>query len=277
MRLPSFTDIRLFLKYYSGAGTVYDAHSPFIYQFIVEVLDTSKDFYIHEDIENLRQKLTRINKEIDFKELGAGSKINHSSKRNIKDIARTSATSAKDGKILFNLAIHQQARTILELGTSLGLGTSYLASASSSAQAHTIEGDPASAYMAQRNFDLLGMKNIKLHEGSFDVILPELLKKIKSVDLVYIDGDHTYEGTIKYFNILKDHMSSDGVMVLDDIYWSGEMERAWSEIIEDKKVRVSIDIYSKGFIFFSSDIKTESRHFKYIPTKFKPWRIGLFS
>jgi len=277
MRLPSITDIGLFFKYYSGAKTLYDAHSPFIYQFITEVLDTKKSFYIHEDIENLRQKLIKINKEVDYKELGAGSKVNQSSKRNIKDIARTSATSSKDGKILFNLAIHQQASTILELGTSLGIGTSYLASASSSSQVHTIEGDPASAYIAQRNFDLLGFKHIELHEGAFDDILPQLLPAIAPIDLVYIDGDHTYMGTLKYVNLLKNHMSTEGVMVLDDIYWSKEMERAWSEIIMDEQVKASIDIYSKGFVFFSSEIETESRHFKYIPTRFKPWRIGLFS
>jgi predicted O-methyltransferase YrrM len=277
MRWPSMSDINLMFRYYASARTVYDAHSPFFYNFIKEVLDTEKVYYVHEDIENLRQKLSRINKEVEFKELGAGSKIDNSTHRNVKDIARNSATSSKDGKILFNLVIGQQPETILELGTSLGIGTAYLASAAKSAQVFTIEGDPASAYIAQRNFDLLGLKNIHLKEGAFDDVLHDLIPSISPIDLVYVDGDHTYESTIRYFDLLKDKMSHQGVIVLDDIRWSSGMFRAWLKLKNDAKVRASINTYSKGFLFFSPQIKSEIKHFTFIPTRYKPWRIGLFS
>ncbi len=277
MRWPSFNDLRLFFTYYKSARTRYDVHSPFFHEFIKEVLDTKKEFYVFEDIENIRKKLLRINKKIEFNELGAGSKTGVNAQRNIKDIARHSSTSARDGRLLFNLVILNNASTILELGTSFGIGTSYMAAASDRAHVYTIEGDPASSYMAKRNFDLLGIKNIELYQGPFNSILPDLLKKIPPIDLAYIDGDHTYEGTIKYYNMIKSRLSDKAMIVMDDIYWSKGMYKAWSEIKLDPNVKASIDTHSKGILFFNPTLKIEHKHLTLISTMLKPWRIGLFS
>ena len=276
MGLPSISDISLAFRYYRKARTKYDAHSPFFHHFISEVLDTKKSFYIHEGIENLRDKLLRINKNIEYNDLGAGSKSRTGTQRNIKDIAKNSSTNERDGKILFNLVIYNDAKTVLELGTSLGIGTSYLASAASSVQVHTLEGDPASAYIASRNFNLLGLNNVSIHEGAFSRTLPNLLKELPTIDIAYIDGDHTYEATFQYFSMIKSYLSAKAVVVFDDIYWSKGMQRAWSEIIKDDDVKASLDIYSKGFVFFDPEIITDSKHFTLIPTSMKPWRIGLF-
>ena len=276
MRRSLFSDIKLAAQYYYDARTIYDVHSPFMYNFIKDVLDTKQEYYAFEDIENIRSRMSKMSREVEFKDFGAGSKSLPVSSRKVKDIATKSATNNKDGRILFNTAIHLGAKNIIELGTSLGLGTAYLASANGHSVVNTIEGDPASAYIAERNFELLGLKNVKLHRGIFNEILPSLLKNNEDVDLAFIDGDHNYENTLNYFNILKEGMSEKGIIIMDDIYWSKGMNLAWIKIIKDRKVTASLNIFSKGFIFLDPAIKTEKKHEVIIPIRWKPWRIGLF-
>ena len=48
--------------------------------------------------------------------------------------------------------------------------------------------------------------------------------------LIYIDGNHIFDSTIRYFNLLGKASGYRCIMVLDDINWSGEMARAWKII-----------------------------------------------
>jgi hypothetical protein len=47
------------------------------------------------------------------------------------------------------------------------------------------------------------------------------------------------------------------VAVFDDIHWSAEMESAWKEIIAGPLVKVSIDLYQAGIVFFRSELSKE--------------------
>ena len=268
------SDIKRFWEFYKGADTKYNLHSPFVFDFISNVLDTEKEYYPFEDIEIIRKKLLGIDKEVEFQDYGAGSRIDNNSSRKIKDIAKTSSIQPKDGRILYNLVIHFKPKTIVELGTSLGIGSMYLASADSKSHLITVEGNPGSAYIARRNFDLMGLKNIHLIEGQFDDILPNLLNETDQIDLAYIDGNHQKEATERYFSMFLEKIHAGSVIVLDDIYWSDGMLSAWKHIISHPRVTMSIDIYTKGFVFFNQSFKTK-QHFKYIATKYKPWKFGL--
>jgi hypothetical protein len=47
---------------------------------------------------------------------------------------------------------------------------------------------------------------------------PEQIKKLndKTVDVFYVDGDHTYEGVCRDLNQIKDKISDDGIIILND-------------------------------------------------------------
>ena len=78
---------------------------------------------------------------------------------------------------------------------------------------------------------------------------PRTAKKT-SYDLIFIDGNHRKEPTLSYFEKLLPLVHNDSVMILDDIHWSKEMEEAWEEIKKHPSVKVTIDTFFQGFVFF---------------------------
>jgi predicted O-methyltransferase YrrM len=116
------------------------------------------------------------------------------------------------------------------------------------------------AAIAKKNFEQLNLTNIRLTQGNFDVILPTLLKQIKTVDFCFIDGNHQYEPTLAYFKSMLPEISNDSILVFDDIHWSAGMEQAWREIQADEKVRCTVDLFFLGIVFFREEFR-EKQHF----------------
>ena len=99
---------------------------------------------------------------------------------------------------------------------------------------------------------------------------------MKQVDLAYLDGNHSYTATIDYFNKILPYTNQNSVIVLDDIYWSNEMLKAWKQLTQHPSVTYSIDIYSSGFLFFNNNMKSK-QHFVLIENWKKIWQVGLLS
>ncbi|MES2881227.1 MAG: class I SAM-dependent methyltransferase, partial [Bacteroidota bacterium] len=159
------------------------------------------------------------------------------------------------------LVKHYKSNTIIELGTSLGITTSYLATANPQAKIITIEGSAAIAEEAKNNFTQLQIKNIEQHIGNFNHLLPSVIHNLSSgSDLAYIDGNHRYQPTIDYFHQLLANTHAHSILVFDDIHWSAEMEKAWEEIKQHPSVVCTVDIFFLGFVFFRNEFKVK-RHF----------------
>lgn len=197
---------------------------------------------------------------IEVEDFGAGSAISKTKNRTVADIAKHAAKNKKLAQLLFRIADHYQPKTMIELGTSLGISSAYLASACPNAKLFTIEGSAAIAGIAKKNFQFLGLHNIESITGNFDDVLTGVLKKISRIDLVFIDGNHRKDPTIKYFSQLIDHSSPSSLFIFDDIHWSGEMEQAWEIIKQNEKVTLTIDLFFIGLVFFRQDFKAK-QHF----------------
>ncbi len=70
------------------------------------------------------------------------------------------------------------------------------------------------------------------------------------LDFAFFDGNHRYEPTLRYFNLCAARRTERSVFVLDDIHWSAEMERAWNTIRQHPEVRLTIDLFFVGLVFF---------------------------
>jgi len=202
----------------------------------------------------LRKKLTEYDRSVEVVDLGAGSRVDNSSERKVSQIAKSVSTPKKSGQLLFRICQHYKPKNIIELGTSLGIGTVYLANGYGDANVHTIEGSPEIAKLARANFDFLKEENIESHTGSFDEVLPQVLNRLESVDLAFIDGNHRKEPTLRYFDLLKKKKTNESIFVFDDIHWSSEMYEAWQTIAADPEVTVALDLFSLGIVFFRADI-----------------------
>ena len=235
-------------------------HSPFVYELIEQVLTDDRTFYIFPLIESAREELYNETSAIHIIDYGAGSKVNSSNTRVIGDIAKSALKPPKFGQLLFRLVNHFRAASILELGTSLGITTSYLAAADPQAKVVTLEGAPEIAKLAKRHFQYIGLNNIELVVGNFDDTLASVLLNMKSLDFVFVDGNHRKEPTIRYFNMMKPYLHEYSVLIFDDIHWSKEMEQAWKAIQEDKMVTLTVDLFFIGLVFFRKEQK-KKQHF----------------
>lgn len=249
-----------YLKYYFTAGNRHDVHSPFVFSLIEDVLRDKKKHPAFKEIEQLRQQLLHSDETLRVTDLGAGSIISAGNERRVKDITRYAAKQPKFGQLFFRLIQYLQPKRILELGTSMGLSTAYMAKAAPQAQITTIEGCPNIAARAGRNFEALNIKNITQVTGNFDTVLPEVLKKIQLPDWVYIDGNHRKEPTLAYFQQCLQHIDEYSVLIFDDIHWTPDMEEAWHTIREHPKVTLTIDLFFIGLVFFRKDFKIK-QHF----------------
>lgn len=237
-----------FVKYFFNAKTAHGVHSPFVFHFIQNILKNNHFFYAFENIESIRAKLLLSQIEIEVTDFGAGSKKNKKHKRKVSDIARYSAKQPKYGQLLFKMVNEYKCKNILELGTSLGISTMYMASVSSQNNLYTIEGCPNISRIAEINFSKMNLQNIRLLTGNFDDILPSVLKKNK-FDLIFIDGNHRSKFLLKYFDMCIPYLQENAIIIIDDINWSKDMNQAWKEIISKNEVILSIDLFEVGLCF----------------------------
>jgi predicted O-methyltransferase YrrM len=251
---------KAYLKYLLKAKNLHGVHSPFVYNFNEAVLNDNRHFYAYEQIQSLRKKLIANNKTIIVQDYGAGSHYNKSNKRTISSIAKQAAKQHKHGKLLFKIINYYKPKILVELGTSLGIGASYMALANSAATLHTIEGSAAIAEEAKNNFNFLNINNVVQYTGTFAQTLPQLLTALQTIDFLFIDGHHAYEPTLQYFELCKPYLSKNAIVIFDDIYWSPGMQAAWQKIKEDSSVMLTIDIFQFGIVFYG-DSFIEKEHF----------------
>lgn len=232
-------------------------HSPFVFDFILNVLNNKNNYQPPVEIEQLRKQLLSDSRLIEIQEMGAGSRIHSSKKRTVGQIAKSALKSKRLAQVLFRLVKHYQPQTIVELGTSLGITTSYLSKANPASSIITIEGSDSIASIANENFQKLNSTNVQQLRGNFDNTLPSVVNKLSSVDLAYIDGNHRYQPTINYFHQFLSKSHNQTILVFDDIHWSKEMEEAWEEIKQHASVQYTIDIFFLGFVFFRNEFKVK--------------------
>ncbi len=235
----------------------YGIHSPFLYDLIRNIISEYSNYYALDDIAALRYDLLDSTEKINVKDFGAGSKKMSSAYRKVKDITKYSAINEKFGELLFRLIEYFKPKTILELGTSLGIGSLYLAMPNSKAKIYTIEGCPETAKKASKNFKELKIKNIQQKIGNINTELPELLKNLEKLDFVYFDGNHQKNATINYFNQCLSKKHNNTIFWFDDINWSKGMNEAWEEIKKNKDVSLTIDLFFCGIVFFKKELSKE--------------------
>lgn len=262
----AFNPLQLVLKYirfYAVAKSRkgHGIHSPFVFDFAQQVLCDKRFFYAYEAMEKMRSRLMHDNSFLPVEDYGAGSGGKKITGRTVAQLANKAAKSPALAQLLFRIVNHYQPDHLLELGTSLGISTGYMAMARPSARVVTIEGAAAIANKARQNFSDLGITNIEQHTGSFDEVLPKLLPTFGPVDLVFIDGNHRKAPTLLYFEQLLTHIHPGSILIFDDIHWSAEMEAAWDIICQHDSVRLSIDLFHLGLVFFREEFKVK-QHFR---------------
>ncbi len=258
----SFQVAKKYLKYYFNAqsGKGHGVHSPFVFDFIVHVLNDKKNYEYYKKNESLRQQLLQNNSIIDVEDFGAGSAVIPFKRRKVNAIAKSSLKNKKFAKLLYRIVKYYKPQSVIELGTSFGITTCYMAAGNKNADVNTFEGSKEIARIARQNFAAANLQNINLAEGNFSDTFLKTLQRLNTVDLAFVDGNHRRDATLDYFLSLLKKSSNTSIFIFDDIHWSSEMEEAWKQIQEHNSVRLTIDLFFIGIVFFNPDFKVK-QHF----------------
>lgn len=262
--IPRFSVFREYIHWLLKAKTRHGVHSPFVYHFLENCLYNDKKESAFDAIEQERKKLIRSREKITYFDPGAGSRVTKSNQpatkvtRRVCSIALNSLQKPKYCRLFNRMVTYMEAESILELGTCFGITTAYLSLANKKAGVDTIEGADSIANIAEQVFKKTNRSNIRLYKSSFDHVLPDLLTPEKKYDMVFIDGDHKGESLLKYFDNIVKHINPHGVIIIDDIRWSESMFNAWNVIINKQEVKVSIDLFNLGMVFFKPGTSKEN-------------------
>lgn len=274
--LPSVYQIGQFRQFYRAAVTKYQVHSPFVFEFVQNVLEDKRPYYAFGEVEALRWRMQRGHTAIDFtdwnEQATAGSKTPPIRRIPLKTLVGRAASSPAQGRRLFRLVNWLKPMRSLEIGGSVGIGTMYLAAAARPAPLISLEGCSQCAAVARMNLDLLHLDNAEVVEGPFEKTLAPALKKLQTLDFVFFDGNHFQAPTLRYFEDCLPHAGPGAAFVFDDIYRSPGMTAAWRSIQQHPKVRLTIDCFQLGIAFFNPDFR-ERQHFRVVPAAWKPWKL----
>lgn len=239
-------------------------HSPYLFYLVRYVFRDENTFYAFRGIERRRALLLSCEDELEVVDYGsAGSPEGKVIHRRVSEIARTHLEQPKIGQLLFRI-VHFMGQNekrpleILELGTSLGITTAYLASPGSQNRVMTLEGSETVLKIAQGTWKALKLGNIEWAQGNIDDTL--YIYAREKIDLAYVDANHTYEATKRYVSYLLPRMNEKGIIAIDDIHYSEEMEHAWTELKNDPRVTTTMDLYDIGLLFL--DPHFLKRHYR---------------
>ena len=266
--------IKSYLKFLFHSKNEHGVHSPFVFDLVTKCFYDNTKHPEYEVLKSYRKSLLANKNTIEVTDFGAGSRVFKSNTREISKIAQTAGITPKNAELLFRIVRYFQPKSVLEIGTSLGLATSALSLGNKNSNIITLEGCPNTMATAKKMFQVSSFKfpnnNVEFVNTEFNLYFenfkPETLNlKPQIFDLVYFDGNHSKKATLDYFEALLPTISNDSVWIFDDIHWSADMEEAWEIIKKHPKVSVTIDTFQWGIVFFRTEQVKE--HFIINPNK----------
>ena len=263
--------IKSYLKFLFHSKNEHGVHSPFVFDLVTKCFYDTTKHPEYKALKSYRKSLLENKNTIEVTDFGAGSRVFKSNTREISKIAQTAGITPKNAELLFRIVRYFQPKSVLEIGTSLGLATSALSLGNEKSKIITLEGCPNTQKQAQiqlqsRSFGTnSNFQNIEFVNTEFSNYFKTLDLSPITHDLIYFDGNHSKKATLAYFEALLPTISNDSVWIFDDIHWSADMEEAWEIIKNHPKVSVTIDTFQWGIVFFR--IEQEKEHFIINPNK----------
>lgn len=245
----------------------YGIHSPFLYSFASKCLFNDTREEVFSGLEAIRLQLRQDTREIEVTDYGKGPRFMRQRRegehqplvyrRRVGQIARRSLQPARTCRLLYRMVRYFEPESILELGTSLGITSSYLALAQPACRVITLEGCPQTAAIARQTFSKAAVENVELLLGDFTNTLPQALEKMPSPGMVYLDGDHSFEGVLRNFTAISNHLQTHSVVVVDDINWSRGMMAAWKQLVAWERTTLALDLGRTGILFFNTALSKQ--------------------
>lgn len=262
--------VKLIMDYYLRGKSIYHIQSPFFYDMIRTIFDDEQVYYAFGTIYAAYQNILCENIIMPGDEFASQ---HNQSNQDFADFAKRAMSPIYYCESLFRIVEWIKPHRVLELGSCVGISSLSMAITSANVHVDTVEGNPFLSNYASQLHQKFKIPNVQVYNNLFDDFLAQ--NKNSKYDLILLDGDHQYDATRRYIDKLWPLLSDRGVIIMDDIHWSTDMDRAWKTIVNSDQIHASIESFRWGFLF--KDTALSPLHYCYIPYKYKPWSIGLFA
>ena len=234
-------------------------HSPYVFEFVNSVLFNAKGWTVPEEVSWVHRVMKKDCSLIPREELPE-MKGDEEITRSISSFVKKASVSPKYGALLFRIARWFEPEVVVELGSGLGISTAYLRAGAPESTFHAVEGGRIRALLAAQVVYRSKLREVHMHRGDITEELPQILEDLPGRMLAFVDGNHHYEPTVDYVDRLLKIADGDAIIIMDDIYWSRGMQRAWNELRARPEERVSVDLFQIGILLLRKDLK--KMHFK---------------
>ena len=83
--------------------------------------------------------------------------------------------------------------------------------------------------------------------------------RLSTFDFIYFNQNESQKTTLAYIDLLLPTITNDAVWIINDIHKSTKNENTWEIIKKHPKVKVTIDTFQFGMVFFRAE--QEKEHF----------------
>ena len=246
-------------KHRKGFGV----HSPFVFYLVTKVIEERLPYYKYELVEKVRAALLRTKKQLQVKNAEGNLQLRH-----ISDEVKDNSLIPSYGQVLFRWVKHSKAKYLLELKASFGLSSMYMAASDSKSKLWTIEeGDTAK--FAELSYKHADFHNIHLEEGVAQDALERVLRKMERVDFLFFNPDMRFVDFAALESMYEKcvaKMHDGSVAVVDGIHRHQEAKSLWEKLKEDDRVRVTIDLYVFGIVYYNKELQKENYVLRFFPS-----------
>lgn len=260
-----FWSLKSYFRYFTTAKSKNIIHSPFVYEIVTKVIHDKTEYPDYAVLNEVKKNQSERVDTIETDDFGASAgEAGYTTKRLPKGkLVKQRTTRKSQLQLLYRLTKFLKPEVILELGTAAGMSASYMKKGYPAAKLVTLEGCASLADFAYDTFKKLRLTDIEVVSGNFDVTLDDVIAHEKIFDLVFFDGNHRKEPTLRYFESCLNKSTEQSVFVFDDIHWSAEMEEAWEAIKANQQVSITIDLFWIGLVFFKKGITKQDFVIRY--------------
>lgn len=230
-----------YIKYFLISKGRHAFHSPFVYDFKDKCLKQKINKTFLELHRNQKEALKKDTSSFEMNDFGAGSHTLGKVRR-VNEVYRSAATKGIFLEVLAKMTNYYKPKKVLELGTSLGVGT--LALSYGSEQVITVDACEVTQSFAQKYFPKTSTE-VQFVTDNFSHFIEN---DTAVYDLIFVDGHHDGKALKMYLKLLEKNSHDETIFILDDIRWSKSMLRAWKEIIQDTNYHLSMDLFKFGVV-----------------------------
>lgn len=245
--------------YYFNAKTKYQVHSPFVFEFVQEVLEDDRQYYYFNTIEGYRKQLYVDDTSI---------KIDQAKGMPLNKLVKKHSIAPDMGRFLFKIVNKYHPKSAIELGTGLGIATLYQCTPSKKMRLYSLEENVGLGKKSEQLLQALGLQHVEFLVGSYDKNIPAVLTLMPQIDLVTINRLTTKE----LMESILERCTQKAVLVFNYPHSTKERLLHWDWLKKHANICLTLDLYNMGIAFFREEQK-EKTHFDLIKAYKKPWAM----